>query len=202
MSGSEFCLDFPRAWQGALATGVLKQQVEDFYVEELLSSELAESGEHIWLWLEKTGQNTEYVAEKLAAFAGVKVMDIGFSGLKDRWAQTRQWFSVYLGNKPEPDWSEMSLEGVRLLDYGRHQKKLRRGEHRANKFAIRIRDFKPTGDTERLLQCIQQQGFPNYFGPQRFGLNGANLSRGLRFFSGQIKASKSQRSFYLSTKKT
>lgn len=198
MNGSAFSLDFPRAWTGALASGILKQQAEDFYVEELLAPELSESGEHVWLCLEKIGQNTEYVAEKLAAFANVKVMDIGYSGLKDRWAQTRQWFSVYLGNKPEPDWSSMSLEGVRLLNYGRQQKKLRRGEHRANKFSIRIRNFEATGDTEMLLQQVQQHGFPNYFGPQRFGLNGANLTRGLRYFNGQIKASRSQRSFYLS----
>ena len=198
MSGVDFCLDFPRAWNGTLATGVLKQQAEDFYVEELLSPELSESGEHVWLWLEKIGQNTEFVAEKLAAFANVKVMDIGFSGLKDRWAQTRQWFSVYLGNKPEPDWSTMALEGVTLLKHGRQQKKLRRGEHLANKFSIRIRNFQASEDTERLLQQIKQQGFPNYFGPQRFGLNGANLSRGIRYFNGQIKASKSQRGFYLS----
>jgi len=193
-----FSLVFPCAWNAPLAKGVIKQQPEDFYVEELLTPDLAETGEHVWLWIEKTGQNTEYVAEKIAAFAQVKEMDVGFSGLKDRWAQTRQWFSVYLGNKVEPDWAEMSLEGVTLLKHGRHQKKLRRGEHVANKFCIRLRALAQAENIETVLQQIKEQGFPNYFGPQRFGLNGANLTRGFRFFKGEIKASRSQRSFYLS----
>lgn len=198
MNHQSFGLDFPRAWNASLTKGMIKQQPEDFYVEELLAPELAETGEHVWLWLEKTGQNTEYVAEKIAAFAQVKAMDVGFSGLKDRWAQTRQWFSVYLGNKAEPDWAAMELEGVQLLKHGRHQKKLRRGEHRANKFCIRVRALQQAENIEAVLQQIKEHGFPNYFGPQRFGLNGANLERGFRFFKGEIKASRSQRSFYLS----
>lgn len=48
------------------------------------------------------------------------------------------------------------------------------------------------------LEFIQKQGFPNYYGPQRFGYHGANLERGARYFAGEIKASRSQRSFYLS----
>jgi tRNA pseudouridine13 synthase len=198
MSHQLFNLAFPRAWGAELAQGVIKQRSEDFYVEELLVPDLSDVGEHVWLWIEKIGQNTEYVAEKIAAFARVKPMDVGFSGLKDRWAQTRQWFSVYLGNKVEPDWSQMVLEGVTLLAHGRHQKKLRRGEHRANRFSIRVHEFRQTEATERVLQKIKAEGFPNYFGPQRFGLNGANLTRGEKFFNGEIKASRSQRAFYLS----
>jgi tRNA pseudouridine13 synthase len=198
MLTTEFDLNFPRAWNLKLASGVIKQDPDDFYVEELMSPELLDKGEHVWLLVEKTGQNTEYVAEKIAAFANVKLMDVGYSGLKDRWATTRQWFSVYLGNKPEPPWHDWSCEGVSVLKFGRQQKKLRRGEHRGNKFVIRLRHFKASEDTLVGLQKIRSEGFPNYFGPQRFGTNAANLTRGLRFFNGDIKASRSQRAFYLS----
>lgn len=194
----EFNLDFPRAYALKRARGVIKQQAEDFYVEENLFPELMAQGEHVWLCIEKLGQNTEYVAERIAVFAGVKTMDVGFSGLKDRWARTRQWFSVYLGVQPEPDWSQLNLDGVRVLQYGRNQKKLRRGEHRGNSFVIRIRALENTNELEAGLEKIKQEGFPNYFGPQRFGLRGANLERGQRFFEGKIKASRSQRGFYLS----
>ena len=191
-------LNFPRATKNLPASGLIKEQVEDFYVEELLDPELAGEGEHVWLWLEKRGQNTEYVAEKIAQFAKVKLMDVGFSGLKDRWAVTRQWFSVYLGNKPEPVWSDLNLEGVAILKHGRNLKKLRRGEHLANQFKIVIRSLEQAQFVEEELKRIAESGFPNYFGAQRFGINGANLERGERFFSGQLKASRSQRSFYLS----
>jgi tRNA pseudouridine13 synthase len=198
MLSVEFDLDFPRASNTEPAFGVIKQEPEDFYVEELLAPELLDKGEHVWLWVDKIGQNTEYVAEKIAEFANVKLMDVGYSGLKDRWARTRQWFSVYLGNKPEPDWTLWSCTGVTLLKTGRQLKKLRRGEHSANRFAIRVRQFQPAPDTLRVLSDIRARGFPNYFGPQRFGMQAANLSRGLKFFKGEIKASRSQRAFYLS----
>lgn len=194
----QFDLNFPRASHHGPAKGLIKERVEDFYVEESLEPELAGEGEHVWLWIEKQGQNTEYLAEKIAQFAKVKLMDVGFSGLKDRWAITRQWFSVYLGNKSEPVWAELGLDGVSILSHGRHLKKLRRGEHASNKFKIVVRSLEDAESIEEELQRIAKAGFPNYFGAQRFGINGANLERGERFFNGKIKASRSQRSFYLS----
>lgn len=195
---SQFDLNFPRATHKPPAKGIIKARVEDFYVEEILRPDLAGEGEHVWLWLEKQGQNTEYVAEKIAQFASVRLMDVGFSGLKDRWAVTRQWFSVYLGNKAEPIWSELGLDDVEILKHDRHLKKLRRGEHSSNKFNIVVRSLESAQYVEEELGRIAAAGFPNYFGAQRFGIHGANLERGERFFSGKIKASRSQRSFYLS----
>jgi len=193
-----FDLNFPRASKEAPANGVIKTKVEDFYVEELMEPVLANEGEHAWLWIEKEGQNTEYVAGLLAEFAGVKKMDVGFSGMKDRWAQTQQWFSIYLGARPEPDWDAFNAEGVRILKKGRHLKKLRRGQHYANRFKIIVRELTECESLLTNLESVQQQGFPNYYGPQRFGNHGANLDRGVRYFEGEIKASRSQRSFYLS----
>jgi len=123
---------------------------------------------------------------------------VGFSGQKDRWATTRQWFSVYLGAKPEPEWHKFQIEHVQLLKTNRHIKKLRRGEHQANYFKIIVRNLKNIENLESSLIRISKSGFPNYFGQQRFGRKGANLERGTRFFEGEIKASRSQRSFYLS----
>jgi len=193
-----FDLTFPRASQSAPATGKIKTQVDDFYVEELMDPELSGEGEHVWLWVEKSGQNTEYVAGQIAQFANVKKMDVGLSGLKDRWAKTQQWFSVYLGAKTEPDWATFDLEHVSILKHIRHSKKLRRGEHDANRFRIVVRELDHVDNLESDLNIIKEQGFPNYYGLQRFGFQGANLERGERYFEGEIKASRSQRSFYLS----
>jgi len=191
-------LAFPRASNSAPSAGNIKTQVEDFFVEELMHPELSGEGEHVWLWVEKSGQNTEYVAGQIAQFANVKKMDVGLSGLKDRWAKTQQWFSVYLGAKSEPDWAAFDLEHVTILKHIRHSKKLRRGEHDANRFRIVVRELDRVDDLETGLKIIKEQGFPNYYGLQRFGFQGANLERGERYFEGEIKASRSQRSFYLS----
>lgn len=193
-----FSLDFPRALAISRQRAVLKARPEDFRVEEILLPPEEEQGEHVWLWLEKNGQNTEYVAKQLARKAGVRAMDIGVSGLKDRWAVTRQWFSVYLGSRPEADWFNLGLEGVQVLEVRRQAKKLRRGEHSGNRFQITLRDVCVDDALRGGLESLRVNGFPNYFGVQRFGRQGENLRRGEAYFEGKIKASRSQRSFYLS----
>ncbi len=195
---SRFDLHFPRSHNLPVSKGLIKQNTDDFYVEELMDISPAGEGEHVWLWLEKDGQNTEFVGRQLARFAGVRAMDVGVSGLKDRWAVTRQWFSVYLGNRPEPDWSSFALDGVTVLKHDRHTKKLRRGEHRGNHFRIAVRQIEALESLSEIMMMVQSRGFPNYFGIQRFGREGANLDRALKWVRREIKASRSQKGFYLS----
>ena len=187
-----------RANSRPLKKGVIKLEPEDFYVEELLDLELSGSGEHLYVFLEKRGQNTEFVAKQLARFFNVRTMDVGFSGLKDRWAVTRQWFSIYVRNQTFEDLSLDGIEGVRLIRADRHSRKLRRGEHRGNTFRIKVRELEAPEELIAPLVEIKERGFPNYFGVQRFGHEAQNLTRALQWFSGEIKASRSQRSFYLS----
>ena len=52
------------------------------------------SGEHLWLRLEKRLLNTADVVSLLERAFAVGSADVGVSGLKDRRAVTRQWFSV------------------------------------------------------------------------------------------------------------
>ena len=71
------------------------------------------AGEHIWLEVEKNGANTGFVAQRLAEAAGVKEWDVGYAGLKDRYAITRQWFSIYLPKGEAP--LQQALEELRPL---------------------------------------------------------------------------------------
>ncbi len=197
-----YSFDFPRAGDGPFGQGKIKTQPADFDVEECMDLALSGEGEHAWLFIEKEGQNTEYLAKCLASYFGVKKMDVGFSGLKDRWAVTRQWFSIYIRNKELPKDIDIDLPGVRVLKASRHSRKLRRGEHYANKFEIVVRDLKVKASLQAELELIRERGFPNYFGMQRFGRDGENLFRAERLFLGEIKASRSQRSFYLSASRS
>jgi len=189
---------FVRVNSNPISHGVIKSKPADFFVAEHLPRIFSGEGEHLYLYLEKEGQNTEYVAKQLARKFGVKPMDVGFSGLKDRWAVTRQWFSIYVRNRVFDDIDLSDIEGVRLLQQERDVKKLRRGEHDLNHFRLVIRNVSDVDSVSAGLEQIKQNGFPNYFGEQRFGRQGQNLERAARWFNGEIKVSRSQRSFYLS----
>ncbi len=189
---------WPYVYGGPQSQGKLKAQAIDFMVREKLPFQPEGNGEHVFIQIEKVGENTEYIARLLARFAGVRQRDIGFAGLKDRQAVTRQWFSVWLPGKDEPDWGEIESDNIRVLQTQRHLRKLKRGVLSENEFEIRIRDCK--GDRamlEQQLQKITKQGIANYFGPQRFGIQGQNLNKALALFDG-AKVKKELKSIYLS----
>jgi len=176
----EFSLDFPLAHGVLTARGEFRSVPEDFQVDEELGYEPSCSGEHVFLQVRKRGENTAWVAEKIAAVAGVNNNDVGYCGRKDRHAVTTQWFSVYLPKPTDagiPDWASLNSDSIQILAVSRHQHKLRRGEHQRNHFVIRLRNLQ-TNDRELLASKINHifsQGVPNYFGEQRFGRGGNNL---------------------------
>jgi len=124
---------------------------------------------------------------------------VGYAGLKDRHAITTQWFSLWLPGKADPEWRQIETEGIKVLQTTRHARKLKRGALSGNKFKIVIRDWQGDRDVlENQLQVIKQQGIPNYFGSQRFGLQGQNVNKALALFQG-AKVKREQRSIYLSS---
>ena len=63
---SEFSLPhWPHAYGGPSGSGNIKSQVDDFFVDESLSFEPEGQGEHVFLHIEKCGENTEYIARLL-----------------------------------------------------------------------------------------------------------------------------------------
>ena len=168
--------------------GVLKSTPEDFKVTELMDVVPSGEGEHYWLDISKVKCNTEQVAKALARFANVSPRDVGYSGMKDFFAQTRQWFSVWKPKGGEPAWHEFKLDGVTVHQAIKHSRKIKRGTHYANQFTIVIRDLE--GDVSQLesrFAKVVEQGVPNYFGPQRFGRNADNMQQALDLFSGVKK---------------
>jgi tRNA pseudouridine13 synthase len=176
----------PFAHGGPLLAGKLRTEPEDFFVDEVLGFEPSGAGEHAFVRIEKTGANTEWVARRLAEKAGVAAVAIGYSGLKDRHAVTRQSFSVHLPGRADPDWSALAIPGVRVLSATRHERKLKRGSHRGNRFRIRVRDVDGSRDVaEQRIDAIRTRGVPNYFGEQRFGREDGNIARARELFAGR-----------------
>jgi len=191
-------LGWPYVYGGPSGTGKIRSIPEDFIVNEHLSFEPSGAGEHVFLQIEKKGENTEYIARQLARFANVRQRDVSYAGLKDRYAVTTQWFSVWLPGKADPDWTQFESDSVKVLQAVRHARKLKRGVLSGNSFKLTVRDWQ--GDqakTIQQLELIKANGIANYFGTQRFGNEGQNVSKALAMFQG-AKAGREQRSIYLS----
>jgi len=187
-----------RAHGGAVVSARFKLEPEDFEVEEITGFEPSGEGEHAWLQVEKRGANTEWVAARLAEFAGVPGSVVGFAGLKDRHALTRQVFTVQLPGQADPDWSALPVPGVRVLSATRHARKLKRGALRGNRFRIRLREVDgDRGAVPARLDRVATHGVPNYFGEQRFGREGGNLDLARALFAGR-RLGRAQRGFALS----
>ena len=203
----------------SLGTGQLKQSLNDFVVEEQLGFVPSGSGEHIFLWLEKTNLNTAFVAEEIAKFANLPLRNITYAGRKDKFALTRQWFGVHIANHEAPDWDNFALEGAKILDVTRNDRKLRVGVLKGNKFEVTIRNIQFSGDnTEndliRRLELIKERGAPNYYGSQRFGeirlkpqegentsikqISGGNLALAEKLLEGEQIRNRNKRSMAIS----
>tara|TARA_B100001094_G_scaffold320729_1_gene367391 strand:- start:2056 stop:3084 length:1029 start_codon:yes stop_codon:yes gene_type:complete len=182
----------------AVAQGLMRCEVDDFYVEEVLGFEPSGEGEHVFLWIEKRGTNTQFVAEQLSKLAKVHPRDVSFAGQKDRHARTLQWFSVRLAGQAEPHWCSLNDETIQVLRTERHHKKLRRGTLQGNRFRITLKSVTGIEHVATRFQRICEQGVPNYFGEQRFGHQGKNIDKARSMFAGQRIKNKNQKSMYLS----
>ena len=179
---------WPHAYAVSGASATLKCLNEDFLVTELPLQLPSGEGEHIWLDVEKNGANTAFVAQQLAEAAGVQERDVGYAGLKDRYAITRQWFSIYFPKGETPDLTQLQHPEFKVLSQSRHVKKLRPGDLQGNRFRILLRDV--SGDREaieRNLKAVAAQGVPNYFGAQRFGFDGGNVEQGRAMLAREIR---------------
>jgi len=185
-----------------------KSVAADFQVTENLPFELCGDGEHLYLRIEKTDRNTSDVVKGLRRCFKVTKKDVGVAGLKDRQAVTSQWFSVRTpaDEAPLTRWLETDdAPPFRLLEAARHSKKLRTGAHSANAFLITLKDVAfLDSDKEAVdarVQSLVANGFPNYFGPQRFGRNGLNLTSAVHWLTHQERIpsiTREKRSRYLS----
>lgn len=176
----------------------------DFIVKELMAVDFSGQGEHLWVHVCKVGMNTTFVAKLLADWAGILMRDVGYSGLKDRHAQTHQWFSLRLPKRTLPagafdEFVKNHLkesESLTLITHHWHDKKLHRGTHKANAFTITLRQVAGEASTiNAQLTHIKQTGVPNYFGEQRFGHDGDNINQAKVFFEKILSSAKPYKPF-------
>jgi tRNA pseudouridine13 synthase len=162
--------------------GRLRCRAEDFFVDEIPAYVPdGVTGRHLFIQVQKNGVDTPHCVLELCEQLGVSTADVGVAGRKDRRAVTRQWLSV-------PSDCETALErfahpDITICGVEAHSQKLRRGHNLGNRFRIVVRDLEGEVDDmldrARQVQSELERGVLNYFGPQRFGRDGANIESGL-----------------------
>lgn len=155
--------DWPRWTSGEGAGGTWKASPDDFQVTELPLVAPTGSGEHQWLRIEKIGLTTLDVVEALRAAADVRPDDIGYAGLKDRFARTVQDFTIHFGREVTA-----LPPGMRIVERTHTARRLRSGQLVGNEFALLVRGGNAAVARAR-LDRLRATGMPNYYGAQRVG---------------------------------
>ena len=171
--------------------GVFRSEPSDFYVEELPLLSLKKKGAYCHFLIEKRGLTTAEAVEAIAHAMGRRNRDVGYAGLKDTHAVTRQWISM---ERVAPDRvRRLKLRHIKILEWGRHDQPIKVGCLKGNRFRIRIRQVNcPMEEalerTRAILSVLSQRGMPNAFGPQRFGNRGNSHELGKAIVLGQKEA--------------
>jgi len=159
--------------------GSLKSFPEDFVVEELPLEDEADSSDHdlpfIRFCLKKRGVDTLEAVDALASACHVPAQKFGFAGIKDSFAITTQYITV-----PASAVTEAALRAavaylpyLQLSKFERCRQRLVPGQLRGNRFILRVRGVRGSAaEVQEAMESLQQNGFVNYVGMQRFGKAG------------------------------
>ncbi|MCB0212602.1 MAG: tRNA pseudouridine(13) synthase TruD [Anaerolineae bacterium] len=152
--------------------GQIKAAPEDFFVEEMPLYAPSGQGQHIYAKIEKIGLSTPAAARKIAQALGISPRVIGYAGLKDAQAVTRQTFSI--DNVSVEAVQALDIPNVTILDVNRHRNKLKTGHLTGNRFEIRVTqvDENAVSQAKAIVDVLARKGVPNFFDSQRFGNRG------------------------------
>ncbi len=164
-----------------------KQSPRDFVVEEIPLYEFSGEGEHLVLFVRKKNLSTTEMIGIIARYLGIKNKEIGYAGLKDKHAMTKQYISLH--KKYEEALEKFAHESIKIISKTYHNNKIRIGHLKANRFYIRLKKVNPTSATkiDEVLKNIEQWGMPNFFGYQRFGNDGNNHILGEKLAKGEAR---------------
>ena len=116
---------------------------EHFIVEEIPLYEPVGEGQHLYVNLTKVGLTTKELQQRLTSLFELGKNDVGFAGMKDKYAQTTQTFSLSLGHIDDATINEAAeriRENIPVIVHWarRHQNKLKPGHLIGNQFRITV----------------------------------------------------------------
>jgi tRNA pseudouridine13 synthase len=164
-----------------------KQSKDDFIVTEVPLYEFSGEGEHLVLKMRKKDLATWDALELIAKEVGCRSRDIGYAGLKDKNAMTIQYISIHRQYEEKLD--KFKHPQIKFLEKTYHNNKIKIGHLKGNKFFIRLKRVMPIHKMklESALEQIATHGMANYFGYQRFGIDGDNYKKGEALINGDLK---------------
>lgn len=182
--------------------GEIKITPASFVVEEMPLYEPTGEGEHLYVRLTREGWTTRELQEWLADLFELREVDVGCAGLKDKHARVTQTFSLLLHGVDVAAAARRIQEALPAeVAWARwHGNKLKPGHLLGNRFQIVVSDPDPgaRAKAEAIARALRKRGLPNYYGPQRFGVDGDNALRGREVLLGQRSHGRWLRRFLLS----
>ncbi len=174
-----FCHDLPGVG------GQIKSIPEDFEVEEIPAYDPCGEGEHLFLWVEKRGLSSDQMIQSIARGLEIHSRDIGIAGKKDKNSITRQYVSVPAKIADRLD--RIQDDNLKILSSKMHTNKLSTGHNRGNHFKVVIRNLTLADASliETIVARINEVGFPNFYGIQRFGVGGDTSDIGFKILKGE-----------------
>lgn len=144
----------------------LKQQSEDFRVEELTDAIAGDTGDFAFYRLDKTGWTTPDAIGAIRRRWQIDSRRLSYGGLKDRHAVTSQHLTIVRGPK-----RNLAHERITLTYLGQRTEPFTAADIRANRFTITLRAMADASlaHAETALREVAEVGLPNYFDDQRFG---------------------------------
>lgn len=164
-----------------------KQNKDDFVVTEIPLYEFSGEGEHIVIKFRKKDLTTWDAVQIFSEQLGCKSREIGYAGLKDKNAMTVQYISV--PKSTEEKLGKFTHINIKVLETTYHNNKIRVGHLKGNKFFIRLKRVNVINSRkiQEVVKSIANFGMPNYFGFQRFGIEGDNYKKGKAIIAGELK---------------
>lgn len=166
--------------------GHIKERAEDFLVDEQPMYQPSGEGEHVYLFVQKRGLSTLEMVDVIAGHFKVPRGSVGFAGMKDKKAITRQVVSVHVPGKKPESFPMLEHEKIEILWTDLHANKLRPGHLKGNRFSIRVRGVEATAvlRAKRVIDALETRGLANRYGEQRFGMLERNHVVGAKMIAG------------------
>ncbi len=141
----------------------------DFIVDEVPLDIFINKGNFFILKIKKVYTSTWELIQHISQKLNIEENQIGYAGLKDKNATTTQYISIPANKSRE--YEKLNNKNIKVLDTFLHNKKLKIGDLKGNKFKITLKDINPENLPliYQTISQIQKHGMPNYFGYQRFG---------------------------------
>jgi len=154
------------------------QSSDRFFVEEIPLYQPTKKGAYLYLKIEKTDLSTLDLVHIISKATNLDERDIGYAGLKDKNATTVQYITI--PKKSESLLKLITTSKIKILEKHYTKFPIKIGHLKANHFSIILNkiDEKSIEQINKILNKLQTDGFPNYYGYQRFGVQKQSIEQG------------------------